>query len=150
MLGAVLSVFALALAAPWLHRLGGGRSGWLLALLPAGLAAYFAVLGGRIADGDTISVSYRWVPSLGVSLSFYLDGLSLLFALLITGIGALVLIYAGGYMAGRARVGQFYAFLLLFMGSMLGLVLADNVITLFVFWELTSISSYLLIGFDHE
>jgi multicomponent Na+:H+ antiporter subunit A len=90
------------------------------------------------------------VPSLDVSLSSYLDGLSLLFALLITVIGALVLVYAGGYLAGHAELGQFYALLLLFMGSMLGLVLADNVITLFVFWELTSISSYLLIGFDHD
>lgn len=147
---AVLAIFVLALAAPWLHRVGGGRTGWILALLPAGLAVYFASSSGRIADGETVSASYRWAPSLDVTLSFYLDGLSLLFALLITGIGALVLIYAGGYMAGRVDLGRFYAFLLLFMGSMLGLVLADNVITLFVFWELTSISSYLLIGFDHE
>lgn len=147
---AVLSVFALAGAAPWLHRFGRGRTGWLLALLPAMLAVYFATFGNRIADGESISLSYRWIPSLGVSLSFYLDGLSLLFTLLITGIGALILIYAGGYMAGRSDLGSFYAFLLLFMGSMLGLVLADNVITLFVFWEMTSISSYLLIGFDHN
>jgi multicomponent Na+:H+ antiporter subunit A len=147
---AVLSVFVAAGLAPALHHIGRGRTSWLLALIPACLAIYFASLGGQIADGDVISVSHRWIPSLGVSLSFYLDGLSLLFALLITGIGALIVIYAGGYMAGRTDVGQFYAYLLLFMGSMLGLVLADNVITLFVFWELTSISSYLLIGFDHE
>ncbi|MGD9890838.1 MAG: proton-conducting transporter membrane subunit, partial [Dehalococcoidia bacterium] len=147
---AILSVFVTAGMAPTIHRIGRGRTGWLLALLPACLAVYFASFGGRIADGDTVSLSYGWIPSLGVSLSFYLDGLSLLFALLITGIGALILIYAGGYMAGRADLGLFYAYLLLFMGSMLGLVLADNVITLFVFWELTSISSYLLIGFDHE
>jgi multicomponent Na+:H+ antiporter subunit A len=87
---------------------------------------------------------------LAVNLSLALDGLSLLFALLICGIGALVLIYAGGYLAGHARLGQFYAFLLLFMGAMLGLVLADNILTLFIFWELTSISSFLLIGFTHE
>jgi multicomponent Na+:H+ antiporter subunit A len=85
-----------------------------------------------------------------VSLSFALDGLSLLFALLVTGIGALILVYAGGYLAGKRELGRFYAILLLFMASMLGLVLADNLITIFVFWELTSVTSYLLIGFEHE
>src|SRR5919112_465158 len=78
-----------------------------------------------------------------------LDGLSLLFALLISGVGALVLVYAGGYLAGHPELGRLYAFLLMFMASMLGLVLAD-LLLLFVFWELTSLSSYLLIGFDHE
>lgn len=79
-----------------------------------------------------------------------LDGLSLLFVLLITGTGAFILVYASAYLAGHRQLGRFYAFILLFMASMLGLVLADNVITLFVFWELTSVSSYFLIGFDHE
>lgn len=85
-----------------------------------------------------------------IRLSFLVDGLSILFALLISGIGALVLIYAGSYLAGHPHLGRFYAYILLFMASMLGLVLADNVIALFVFWELTSISSYFLIGFDHN
>ena len=90
------------------------------------------------------------MPALGVNLSFTVDGLSLLFALLISGVGALVLVYAGGYLAGSPQLGRLYAFLLFFMASMLGLVLADNLLLLFVFWELTSLSSYLLIGFDHE
>jgi multicomponent Na+:H+ antiporter subunit A len=127
-----------------------GATGWLLALLPIALLAYFASFTARIAAGEAVSVSYPWAPSLGINLSFYLDGLSLLFAFLVTGIGALILIYAGGYLKGHAQLGRFFCFLLLFMASMLGLVLAGNILTLFVFWELTSITSYLLIGFDHQ
>ena len=147
---AVLSGFGASLAAPWLHRLTRGVTGWIIALLPLGLTVYFASFIGSLAAGETFAISYPWVPSLGVSLSFYLDGLSLLFALIISGIGALVIIYAGGYLAGHVLLGRFYAFILMFMASMLGVVLAGNILTLFVFWELTSISSYLLIGFDHE
>src|SRR5690606_31368846 len=115
-----------------------------------GLFVYFASFIPRIAAGERIATGVAWAPSLGVSLSFSVDGLSLLFALLINGIGALILIYGGSYLAGHHQLGRFYAFLLLFMGSMQGVVLADNVLTLFVFWELTSISSFLLIGFNHE
>src|SRR5690625_7067455 len=79
-----------------------------------------------------------------------LDGLSLLFALLISFIGTFILIYAGSYLRGHRYLGRFYAIILCFMASMLGVVLSDNLISLFVFWELTSITSYLLIGFDHE
>jgi multicomponent Na+:H+ antiporter subunit A len=150
MLTAVLSGFALSLAAPWLQRRARGATGWILALLPLSLFIYLAGFISAIAAGQVFTVSYPWVPSLGVNLSFYLDGLSLTFALLISGIGALVVIYAGGYLAGDERVGRLYLFLLMFMASMLGLALAGNLITLFIFWELTSVSSYLLIGFDHE
>ncbi len=146
---AVLSGFGLSLAAPWLHRLGRGATGWIIALLPLGLAIYFAALLKPIAAGQVITATYPWLPSLGITLSFYADGLSLLFALLISGIGALVVIYGGGYLAGHPQLGRFYAYMLAFMASMLGVVLADNLITLFVFWELTSLSSYLLIGFYH-
>src|SRR5690606_3925594 len=81
---------------------------------------------------------------------FLLDGLSLTFALLITGIGTFIVIYTGGYLKGHRHQGRFLGFMLLFMGAMQGLVLSDNFMILFVFWELTSISSFLLIGFDHE
>ena len=150
MLFAVLSGFGLASGAPWLYRLARAATGWILALLPIGLTLYFAGFIGRVAGGATVAAVYPWAPALGVNLSFYLDGLSLLFALLILGIGALILIYAGSYMAGHRELGRFYSFLLLFMASMLGLVLADNLLALFVFWELTSVSSYLLIGFSHQ
>jgi multicomponent Na+:H+ antiporter subunit A len=77
-------------------------------------------------------------------------GFRLLFVCLIGGIGSLVLIYAGGYLKDHPQLGRFYLYLLLFMASMLGLVLADNLLALFIFWEGTSISSYLLIGFKHS
>jgi multicomponent Na+:H+ antiporter subunit A len=150
LLAAILSGFALALVAPGLYRVARGTTGWLLALLPLGLAVYFASNAHLVASGHPLHESYPWVPALGVNLSFRLDGLGLLFALLITGVGALILVYAGGYLAGHAQLGRLYAFLLMFMASMLGLVLTDNLLALFVFWELTSLSSYLLIGFDHE
>lgn len=146
----VLSGFALASLAPIVVRLARGKAGWLLALLPAGLTLYFARLLGPVAAGRTFAVSYPWVPALGVSLSFYLDGLSLLFSLLICGIGALVAVYAGSYLHGHPHLGRFYLYLLTFMASMLGLVLADSVLTMFVFWELTGLASFLLIGFEHE
>lgn len=147
---AVFSGFGLSLTAPWLQRLGKGATGWVIALLPLGLTIYFASFIGPVSEGEIFSVSYPWVSNLGINLSFYLDGLSLLFALLISGIGALVIIYASSYLAEHPQLGRFYAFILMFMASMLGLVLANNLITLFIFWELTSISSYLLIGFNHE
>lgn len=147
---ALLSVISLAAVAPAAQRMAGRYTGLVLALLPAGLTVYFLSLAGSVADGEAVTFQRDWVPGLDVSISFYLDGLSLLFALLICGIGALVLVYAGGYLGGHHYAGRFHMFMLLFMTAMLGLVLADNVVTLFVFWELTSISSYLLIGFDHE
>lgn len=149
MLTALLSGILAALLAPWLHRLIPRRSGVLLAVVPAVLFGWFAASIGTVAGGGSSSAGLPWVPSLGVGLTFHLDGLSLLFALLILGFGALVLVYAGGYLAGHRHLGRFHGLLLLFMSSMLGLVLADNLITLFVFWELTSLSSYLLIGFEY-
>ncbi|NDJ76838.1 MAG: hypothetical protein GYB65_11315, partial [Chloroflexi bacterium] len=150
MIVAVLAGVAAAVIAPWLHSRLRGNSGWLVAMLPLGLTVYFGTHLTRIADGETFRAAYEWVPSLDVNLAFYLDGLSLLFALIIAGIGTLVIVYGGGYLAGDPQLGRFYSYILIFMSAMLGVVLANNLITLFVFWELTSISSYLLIGFKHE
>lgn len=144
---AVFSQLKLVASKPWLQQM---NPGWLIALLPLALTIYFIGLIGRVAAGEIITASYAWVPSFGVDLSFYIDGLSLVFALLISGIGALVTIYAGGYLAGHPQLGRFYLYLLLFMTAMLGLVLSGNIITMFIFWELTSLSSYLLIGFNHR
>ncbi len=122
-------------------------------LIPAALAAalflWFTAALGPVADGEALRFAWAWVPSLGISLSFLIDGLSLTFGLLITGIGALVMLYSSKYLEGHGHFGRFHLYLVLFMLSMLGLVLADNLLTLFVFWELTTITSYLLIGFDH-
>lgn len=146
----ILSVFALALAAPVLYRFARGATGWLVALAPLSLCGYFLTFIGSVVSGEVVAVVYPWVPSLGIQLAFYIDGWSLLFALLITLVGAVVLIYAGSYLHGHPLLGRFYFFILLFMGSMLGLVLADNLLLLFVFWELTSVTSYFLIGFDSK
>ncbi len=150
MLAAPLAPFILAVFAPFLRRQVGDSVGWVLAVLPAGLTLYFATFLGPVADGQTFVFSTEWIPSLGIALSFYLDGLSLLFALLISFIGTFIVLYAGAYLKGHVDLGRFLMFLLMFMGSMLGLVLSDNVVTLFVFWELTSITSFLLIGFSHD
>ncbi|MEM9850897.1 MAG: putative monovalent cation/H+ antiporter subunit A, partial [Pseudomonadota bacterium] len=103
-----------------------------------------------VAAGEPIRFVWEWVPSLSIALSFYVDGLSLTFALLISGIGTLVFLYSNTYLAGHPQFARFALFLTGFMLAMLGLVLADNLIALFVFWELTTITSYLLIGFGHE
>ncbi|MFZ5594967.1 MAG: monovalent cation/H+ antiporter subunit A [Pseudomonadota bacterium] len=101
----------------------------------------------RVLAGGTIEAGWRWVPAIGLDLTFRLDGLGFLFALLILGIGLLVILYARYYLSQRDPVGRFYVFLLLFMGAMLGIVLSDNLLLLLVFWELTSLSSFLLIGY---
>ncbi|NDJ84504.1 MAG: putative monovalent cation/H+ antiporter subunit A [Chloroflexi bacterium] len=150
MLWTVLLGFALAAIAPLLVRAARGMSGWVIGLYPLGVTAYFAYQLQTILDGKHRTVSYQWAPSLDVNLAFSLDGLSILFALIISGIGTFVFIYAGGYLHGKPQLGRFYSYLLIFMAAMLGLVLADNIIALFVFWELTSISSYLLIGFYYD
>jgi multicomponent Na+:H+ antiporter subunit A len=149
MLGLLLSLFVGAVLAPTLHRWARRFSGILLALLPVGGLAWSWRYGEQVAGGESLRESYAWAPTLGVNATFHLDGLSLVFLLLICGVGALILIYASQYLAKDDRLGLFYAYLLFFMGSMLGLVLADNVLVLFMFWELTSISSFLLIGWNH-
>lgn len=124
---------------------------WVLASIPFFLFIFFITLIPQISDQNVIQYALNWFPLLGISISFYLDGLSLLFALLITGIGTLIIIYSVAYLEGiTTNLASFFCYLFLFMAAMLGLVLADNLITLFIFWEMTSISSYLLIGFNHD
>ena len=94
--------------------------------------------------------SVAWVPALGVDLAWRLDGLSALMLLMITGIGTAVFVYAGGYLADDPRQARLYVLLSLFMLAMVGCVLADNLVLLFVFWELTSLTSFLLVGFKHD
>ncbi len=124
-------------------------SGALPVLIAAALFVWFLGMAPAVADGEVLRWAIPWVPSLDISISFVVDGLSLSFALLITGIGALVLLYSCAYLDGHEHFSRFMLYLTLFMLSMLGLVVADNLIVLFVFWELTTITSYLLIGFSH-
>ena len=126
-----------------------GRTWIALATAVAPLIAISLLLsqGSEVLAGEIISVKYAWITQLGLNLSFRLDGLSFLFSLLILGIGLLVILYARYYLSDQERVARFFACLLLFMGSMLGLVLAGNLLLMLMFWELTSLSSFLLIGF---
>ena len=149
MLTAILTGFLFSMLLVFVGRFFKGKLSILASLVPLGLFVYFFQFISPIADGKVINKSYQWIPSFGVDLGFKLDGLSLLFTLMITGIGFLVFLYTSSYLKGHQYLDRFYGYLGAFMGAMLGLVLSDNMITLFVFWELTSISSFFLIGFNN-
>lgn len=128
-------------------RLSRTACAFLTAALPA--LTLFLVLShaGDIFQGTLFQASIPWIPTIGLELAFRLDGLALLFSILILGIGLLVILYARYYLSAKDSIGKFYAYLILFMFAMLGVVLSDNLIQLWFFWELTSISSFLLISF---
>lgn len=146
----IAAIFCAAFLAPWIHRVLGSRAGVVLGLFPLGAFVAFAMMVPAVAAGGSVRASWDWIPSLGIKLSLYVDGLSLLFLLVISGIGTFIVWYAGGYLHGKKDLGRFYLYLLGFMGAMLGIVASDNLVLLFIFWELTSISSYLLIGYYCE
>jgi multicomponent Na+:H+ antiporter subunit A len=145
-----LSLMLIALVGPLMAALKPHRfrhSGWFAALAPALVFGWLLLQAPTVAAGNVLAETHPWVPELGLELSFRLDGLSLLFALIVTGIGAAIAVYTGYYFEDDARQGHFNLLLFLFMASMLGLVLSDNLLGLFCFWEGTSITSYLLIAF---
>ena len=146
---AVVSPILLALLIPFIHKhFNKIHTGWFLLPLPAVLFVYFLQFINTTKHGDSIMESISWIPSLGIDFALKVDGLGLLFALLITGIGALVVLYSIYYLSPeKEKLNTFYIYLLLFMGAMLGVVTSDNLIVLYSFWELTSFSSFLLIGY---
>ncbi len=149
MLVVLIAIVATACIAPlWTHRWQLPRS-WL-ATMPAACFVLCLSWWPEVNAGAVILQSWAWMPSIGLSLSFFIDGLSLLFLLLITGIGTFIALYASSYLKNHTDEGRFLFWLFLFMASMLGLVASDNLLAMFVFWELTSITSYMLIGFHHE
>ncbi|OBP14124.1 monovalent cation/H+ antiporter subunit A [Rheinheimera sp. SA_1] len=119
----------------------------VVALFPALALALLVPLIPDVLAGEVIRYGFAWLPLLGLNFSLQLDGLSLLFTLLILGIGLLVILYARYYLSTRDSMPRFYAFLLLFMLAMLGIVLSGNLLQMWFFWELTSISSFLLISY---
>ena len=129
------------------ERFGRNVCAFSVALLPAWSLVLVLMHVGEIFDGEAIRQTIEWIPSMGLDLSFRLDGLSLLFLLLILGIGLLIILYARYYLSDKDSMGQFYAYLILFMSAMVGIVISNNMIQLWMFWELTSISSFLLISF---
>jgi len=149
MLIAVLAGILVAIGLFFVGKRFKKKASVWLSLLPLGLFVYFLSYIPSIASGEVIRQKTSWIPSFGVDLSFQLDGLSLLFSLMITGVGTLVFAYTASYLKGHEYLDRFYGYLSLFMAAMIGLVLSDNLISLFVFWELTSISSFYLIGFNN-
>jgi multicomponent Na+:H+ antiporter subunit A len=140
------------MASPDEHLHGPGASAWRFApaLASAAAMAWFLGFGPRVAAGDAPGFVQPWLPAFGIDLAFRLDGLSFAFALLVTGIGALVFLYAAEYFRKDPRLWRLLATLVVFEVCMLGLVTADETITLFMFWEGTTVASYLLVGFDHH
>jgi multicomponent Na+:H+ antiporter subunit A len=132
-----------AAATPLVYRALGERTAYYAAAVAL---ACLGLVSALYAEGAHGTVAVEWIPSLGVSLGFYVDGLALLIAFLASGVGVLILTYSGGYMHGEPGQAKYYATLLAFMGSMLGVALAGDLVALFVFWELTSLSSFVLIG----
>ncbi|MGM7702082.1 Na+/H+ antiporter subunit A [Pseudalkalibacillus sp. Hm43] len=148
---AVLAPFLTALLVPFFFRyIRQVHTGWFVLPVPFLLFIYFLSQMGTVSEGDNILTVVEWVPSLGMNFSFYLDGLSLLFSMLISGIGTLVTLYSIFYLNKNEKLNNFYVFLFIFMGAMLGVVLSDNVYALYLFWELTSLSSFLLIGYWYD
>ncbi|WP_066159230.1 Na+/H+ antiporter subunit A [Halalkalibacter krulwichiae] len=149
----ILVPFLFAIIVPFLFKRLKRKvhTGWFVFFIPLFLFIYLLNFIPVIANGSTVYHTLPWIPSLGINFTAYLDGLGLIFSLLITGIGALVVLYSIYYMSKeKEALHNFYVYLLLFMGAMLGLVFSDNILVLYVFWELTSISSFLLIAYWYQ
>lgn len=150
----LIALFAPFALMPFLPGVGGrlrARTGSLALLAPVVSAGLLAVITLQHPSGARELHEFTWIPSLGLNLQFQVDGLSLFFGLVVSGMGVLVAFYARHYLDDHyAHHGRFYAYLLLFMGAMLGTVFSGNLLLLFVFWELTGLASFLLIGFLHE
>jgi len=146
---AILAPFLFAVLVPLIYKATPRvHTGWFVLSLPVVLFIYFFQLLINGKHKKTIIETVEWIPSLGINFTAYLDGLGLLFSLLITGIGSLVVLYSIYYLSKeKEQLNTFYVYLLMFMGAMLGVVLSDNTIVLYTFWEITSFSSFLLIGY---
>ena len=148
----VFAPFVAALLVPSLYKqLNRIHTGWFVLGVPVLIFLYFLTYTSAISQGNAFISTVAWLPSLGIDLVFYVDGLALTFSLIVTGMGALVTLYSIFYLSQeREALNSFYVYLLLFMGAMLGLVFSDNIFVLYVFWELTSIASFLLIAYWFE
>lgn len=148
----LFSPFLLAPCLPWLGRWLGAKVGWVALVAP--VVSAFAAWQLHSLDSATTAagVIWEWVPSLGVNLTVTLDGLARLYALIVSGVGCLVVFYAACYLDDHhyRDHGKFYCYLLLFMGAMLVTVTSANLLALFVAWEMTGLTSFLLIGFLHD
>ncbi|MCX8114617.1 MAG: proton-conducting transporter membrane subunit [Burkholderiaceae bacterium] len=128
-------------------RLSRAAAAWIAGAVALAGCALVATSAPAVFGGEVLRWGANWVAQLGLGFGFRMDGLAWVFALLVCGIGALIVLYAAYYLDRADPAPRFFSFLLLFMGAMLGIVLADNLVLLVVFWELTSLSSFLLIGY---
>lgn len=149
---AIISPFLFAIFVPFVFKYFRQlHTGWFVLILPVLLFIYFFSFISITSAEETVTKTISWIPSLGIDFTVKVDGLALLFALLITGIGSLVVLYSVYYLQkDKEQLNNFYVYLLLFMGAMLGVVLSDNLIVLYTFWEFTSFSSFLLIGYWYK
>lgn len=143
-LAVIFLPFAAATVTPFVYRALGERTAYFASAIAA--ASLAGVTGLYLNDAHG-TVAVDWIPSFDVSLAFHVDGLALLISFLASGVGVLILFYSGGYMHGEPGQARYYSTLLVFMGSMLGVALAGDLIALFVFWGLASLSSFVLIGY---
>ena len=146
----LLGAFAIVpIVLPWLVARIGARAFYVAAALTLVAFVHTAMLTPAVLSGDTPFETFDWITGLGIQLSMRMDTLAWLMALIVTGVGALVMIYCRWYFRGKGEegLGQFAAVLLAFAGAMYGLVLTDDLVVLVMFWELTSVLSYLLIGY---
>lgn len=151
-MAAMTGVFLLAaVIAPLIIRFAGRTGFAALALVPAaGLAVSLAVAPRMLTGAEVWVESYHWLPALHMSLIFRMDMLAWIFSLLVTGVGALVFVYCARYFdADELRLGRFAGILMAFAGMMYGLIVADELLLMFIFWEGTTVFSYLLIGQYH-
>ncbi len=144
---AVFLPFILAGILPVVEKLLKNRIGWYAAAVAFLSLVLVAQVAPTVIHGESIQGSITWIPSLGIDLSFYGDGLSVMFGIIVSTIGIIIMSYSNGYMSKREDLPRYYQQLLFFMGSMLGMVFSANLIQLFIFWELTSITSFMLIGY---
>src|SRR5690625_6171446 len=132
---AIFIPFLATIFIPFIHKHTRFHSGWFALFIPAILFILLAKYIEPIADGKTFGYVFQWIPSFDIELGIHLDGLSLIFALLITGIGTLVTLYSIYYLSKDEMLAHFYIYLLLFMGSMLGVIFSDHLIGLYMFWR---------------
>jgi multicomponent Na+:H+ antiporter subunit A len=145
--------FIFSILVPFLYRVFNPRihTGWFVLPVPVIIFLYLCQYIPKVSNGDVFIYSIPWIPTFDIHLTSVVDGLSLVFALLITGVGSLVILYSIYYLSKhREALHNFYVYILLFMGAMLGVVFSDHLFVLYVFWELTSISSFLLIAYWYQ
>ncbi|MBN1634170.1 MAG: DUF4040 domain-containing protein [Ignavibacteria bacterium] len=147
MLIVVSILLILSILSPLLYKIFKGITNWIITSVIITSLILFINYGKTIFSDDFLLESYEWFSSANINLEFYVDGLGFMFGIIVLGIGALIVLYSGYYLKGKEFTGRFYLYIVLFAASMFGLVISGNLIVMFVFWELTGISSFFLIGY---